>query len=146
MSGNSQQPVGLTEIGNRPERSADEEIKLREKAECRDEKRNFKQQRHRTAQSVIGLVVILAVVGLQHHKAFIALKDLPDMVNTRLEPFEPYPFLFLHCVGAPVKGKYQKIDRKAEGNYRKTFVIGHAVHHRIHSVKKQYKGTENQVV
>jgi len=41
-----------------------------------DEKRDLQKQRHRTAQNIRGLIVVLAVVGLQDHHLLVAAERL----------------------------------------------------------------------
>ena len=67
-------------------------------------------QKKRTAQGVIGFVIVLSVIGLEHHEALVALEDLLDVIDDGLKLLFLEPGLLLDPVGTPVQREYQKAE------------------------------------
>ena len=89
---------------------------------------------------------MLAVEGLEHHKALVALEGLFDMGNACLHPCRLVPLLALERVGAAVERQHQKIDRQAQKDDRNPVVADQTVRNRENHFKHQLQRPDQQPV
>ena len=85
----------------------------RQKVVGDNEERYLQKQRYRAAQHIQRAVVVLAVIGLQNHRALVAAKGFLDMGYAVVQPRLGQPFLLLKRVGSAVKRQHKQIHRQA---------------------------------
>ena len=117
------QRIRCAQIADRAERHAAQQLQAGKKAVGRNKKRDLQQQGDRPFQRIGRLIVILPVVSLQHHEAFVALERLFDVRHPRLQ-FRLYiSLLGLQSVRPPVQGEHQKIHRQTQEDNRQARMI-----------------------
>ncbi len=82
-----------------------------------NEERHLKNKRQHTSEGIELFVVVLSVIGLSHHKAFIALEGLFDVLDPVFHFFLLFTFLILNGIGLTIKRQKHKIHNNAQGYY-----------------------------
>ena len=142
--GDGNQPVGGAEVGDRPEGHALKELQPGQEPVGGDEKRDLQKQRHRTAQNVGGLVVVLAVVGLQDHHFLVAAERLFDVRHAAVQAGLHVALLFLQRVGPHIERQHQKVHDQAQHNDGQAGVADHAVGVDIDDLKQKLQRLKQQ--
>ena len=112
----------------------------------RHKERDLQQKRERAAQRIDRLVVVDAIIGLEHHIPLVALECLFDMLYPRRQLQLPLMLLSLDRVGAVVEGQQQKIDAEAQREDRSAGIVNDAERCSVHRLKKQFQRAEQQLV
>ena len=92
-----------------------------------DEKRHLQQKGQGAPQGIEGLVAVLPVIGLQHHKPLVAGKCLFDMRHPRGELLLLGTLLVLDGVCPVVQGQQQHIHYQAHGQDGETHTVEKAL-------------------
>ena len=88
--------------------------KMGQKLVGRHEEGDFQQQRYGAFHGVCGLVVVLAVVGLENHHPLVSREGLADVSHPGGELRLHIPGPLLHGIRPLVKGQHQKIHHQAQ--------------------------------
>ena len=143
-AGDGNQPVGGAEVGDRPEGHALDELQPGQEAVGGDEKRDLQKQRHRTAQNIRGLIVVLAVVGLQDHHLLVAAERLFDVRHAAVQAGLHVALLFLQRVGPHVERQHQKVHDQAQHDDGQAGVADHTVGVDIDDLKQKLQRLQQQ--
>ena len=79
-----------------------------------DKKGNLQQQRQHTLQGIEGLIIVLPVIGLEHHKPLVAGEGLFDVLDPAGHLLLGVPFLVLDGVGPAIQGQEQHVHGEAQ--------------------------------
>ena len=141
-----QQTVRRAEVGDGAEGHPAQLRKVREEVVGRDEERDLQHERQRALERVEGLVVVLAVVGLEHHEALVAGEALFDMRHPGREPLLDLPLLCLDGVRAPVERQQQEVHRQAQREDRESRVIQNQVGQAVDELEDQLERPDQQLI
>ena len=75
---------------------------------------DLQQQGHGAPQGVGGGIIVLPVIGLEHHHPLVAGEGLFDVGHAVVKPGLRDPGLLLHGVGPAVEGKHQHVHGQAQ--------------------------------
>ena len=139
-----EQAVGRAEVADGPEGHAVQQLQIREEGIGRDEKRDLQKQRRRALEHIGRLIVVLPVVGLQHHHALVAAECLFDVRHALVQAQLRLALFLLHGVGAPVERQHEEVHRKAQRDDGKTGVADDPVGHDEHHFKQQLERLDEQ--
>ena len=113
---------GAAEVFKEQEACALQGGEVRQEVIGGDEERDLQNQCDRAPEGVDRLVVVLAVEGLGHHVALVALEGLLDVLEERGHLFLPVLLFALDLVGAVIERQQQEVDGKAQGDDGRTAV------------------------
>ena len=83
-----------------------------------------------------GAVVILAIVGLEHHHALVALECFLDLSDPGSQALFDLALLCLHGISPVIQRKYEDVDYKTQDYDRKSGIGEQSVYDRKHHLKE----------
>ena len=141
-----QESVRRAKVGNGAKGHAAQLGEIGQEMIGRNKKRDLKRQRQRASEGINRLVVVLAVIGLQHHEALVAAEGLFDMVDPGSKLFLRRALLRLDRIRAAIERQQKGVERQAQGKDRQAAVIQNQIRQRIDQLENQFKRPDQQLV
>ena len=92
------------------------------------------------------MIILLTVIGLQHHVLFVALESLLDMIHPVLHGCLFIPLRLLHDVRSAVERQDQEVDHQTDPDDGNTGIFQQAVHKYKDDLNDQHERLNDQIV
>ena len=130
------QSVGCAQIWDRSKSKALKETQSGQKLICRDKKRHLQKQRNRALERIRRLIVILPVIGLKHHKAFIPTEGFANVLDPRAHPCFLRSLRLLHGIRSPIQRQNQEVHDQTQHDDRKSRILYKIIRPAVNHLKK----------